>query len=193
MRKKAAEIKVEIDYGRWNSEFCCWRDCVNSAEYPAPKLRSSNDNSLPERLHFCLEHIRAYNSAWDFFRGMSREEIEKFQMEAVIGHRPTKKIRAYAGARKFGSHLNFGQHPLFEFVEGFNKKEPPVPDIPAAEKQALAVLDLELTVSLAEIKERYKTLAKIHHPDIARSEKSAEKFKLIVEAYSCLKKSSYFC
>ena len=44
-----------------------------------------------ERSWYCLEHIRAFNRAWDFFSGMSGEEIVRFQKDAVTGHRRTWK------------------------------------------------------------------------------------------------------
>ena len=46
--------------------------CPHAGEYRAPKSRAQ----LNDYWWFCLEHVRAYNAAWDFYRGMSPAEIE---------------------------------------------------------------------------------------------------------------------
>ncbi len=38
---------------------------------------------------YCPAHARAHNEAWDYFKGMDDDDIEKFREEAMIGHRPT--------------------------------------------------------------------------------------------------------
>jgi len=63
---------------------CEWPNCKAPATHRAPKGR------LREREYwrFCLEHVREYNHAYNFFAGMSTEDIARYQKEAVIGHRP---------------------------------------------------------------------------------------------------------
>jgi hypothetical protein len=41
-------------------------------EFRAPKSR----RHLKEYWWFCLEHVREYNSTWDYYKGMSPGEIE---------------------------------------------------------------------------------------------------------------------
>ena len=50
---------------------CDHPDCAEAGEHRAPR-----DRGLKEYYWFCLEHVRAYNAAWDYFRGMSATEIE---------------------------------------------------------------------------------------------------------------------
>jgi hypothetical protein len=64
---------------------CDWPDCGCPGEYRAPRSRTH----LREFYHFCLDHVRAYNRAWDFFTGMSQPEIEAYMREDVTWHRPT--------------------------------------------------------------------------------------------------------
>ena len=72
---------------------CDWPDCTAPATHRAPKGR------LREREYwrFCLEHVREYNHAYNFFAGMSPEDIARFQRDAVVGHRPTWKMGMNGG------------------------------------------------------------------------------------------------
>lgn len=183
MRKSSLKKKIEPKvYGK-----CAWHGCKLDACYPAPKYRSSKEavEATPERIYFCLDHVREYNSSWDFFGGMSQKEIERFQKDAIIGHRPTRKIRKY--------RVTFDK-ALFDFEEMFensgrNDNQNRLPD---NEKQALAVLDLEFPVTMEQIKIRYKTLVKLYHPDLNGGDKAAEeKFKVVTCAYKLLLNSSF--
>ena len=56
---------------------------------PATTGRRRSRDRLREFYHFCLDHVRDYNRAWDFFSGMSQSEIEAYLREDVTWHRPT--------------------------------------------------------------------------------------------------------
>src|SRR5436190_11315995 len=79
---------------------CEWPDCKAPATHRAPKGR------LREREYwtFCLDHVREYNHAYNFFAGMSPDDIAKYQKEAVIGHRPTWKLGTNGGRPAVRSH-----------------------------------------------------------------------------------------
>ncbi len=59
--------------------------CGAPGEYRAPKSRSN----LNEYWWFCLEHVRAYNAAWDFYKGMTPGEIEAQMRADTAWQRPT--------------------------------------------------------------------------------------------------------
>ena len=46
--------------------------CNKKGEYRAPKSRIM----LNEYFYFCLKHIKEYNKSWDFYKGMSVDQIE---------------------------------------------------------------------------------------------------------------------
>src|SRR5262244_2891455 len=87
---------------------CEWPNCKAPATHRAPKGR------LREREYwrFCLEHVREYNHAYNFFAGMSAEDIARYQKEAVIGHRPTWKMGMNGGRPTSRSHSS-RLHPDF--------------------------------------------------------------------------------
>src|SRR5438128_10520041 len=64
---------------------CDWPGCASAGEHRAPKA----PHELDRHYWFCGEHARAYNAQWDFFAGMSRDEIEAFQHDNATWHRPT--------------------------------------------------------------------------------------------------------
>src|ERR1700710_495594 len=51
---------------------CEMPSCCGMGEYRAPKSRTT----LQDYWWFCLEHVRAYNASWDFYKGMSPGQIE---------------------------------------------------------------------------------------------------------------------
>ena len=50
---------------------CQHPDCKLPGVYRAPKSRTQ----LNEYFWFCLDHVRDYNKAWDFYAGMSQADI----------------------------------------------------------------------------------------------------------------------
>ncbi len=64
---------------------CEFPNCENIAPHRAP--RSPTD--LRNYRWFCLDHVKQYNSAWNFFEGWSQKDIEHFQHDKLTGHRPT--------------------------------------------------------------------------------------------------------
>src|SRR5436305_14967277 len=75
---------------------CCdWPECANAATHRAPKGR----NREKEYWRFCLDHVREYNHSYNFFAGMSTDDIAKYQRDAVVGHRPTWKMGSMGGGK----------------------------------------------------------------------------------------------
>src|SRR5262249_43391748 len=72
---------------------CEWPSCKAPATHRAPKGR------LREREYwrFCLDHVREYNQTYNYFAGMSMDDIARYQRDAVIGHRPTWKMGMIGG------------------------------------------------------------------------------------------------
>jgi hypothetical protein len=166
--------------------------CGGEGLYRAPRGRSA----LKSYYWFCLDHVREYNRAWNFYAGMTAEEVEAYTRADVVGWRPTWPMDArghpFVGMRHgrmrdpfgfFGATCAGGE-AKGESRFGWPWRLP--------ERKALAVLNLEPPVTLAELKTRYKKLVKRHHPDANGGDKaSEEKLKGINEAYRILKTA--FC
>lgn len=168
-------------------------------EYRAPKGRER----LNEYFWFCLNHVREYNKAWDYYAGMSERQIEEHLRSDATWQRPTwpmgfwktrertmhdEAMRQYGfhdageGGARNGGHN--GHHGGGHHANGAaNRMRTP-------EEEALTVLDLAPPVDFSQIKARYRELAKIHHPDINGGDKVAEEtLKRINQAYTTLKAS----
>ena len=164
---------------------CDHPDCAATGEFRAPRGREH----LDEYLWFCLDHVRAYNAAWDYYRGMSEDQIERERRFDTVGRRPTWPMgprgRLHAG-RVDPEALRAAFRRLFgdeEFPEEIVRARPPTP-----EEEALKVLELSPGASAAEVKAQYKALVKLHHPDANGGDKAAEeRLKSINQAYSFLK------
>jgi hypothetical protein len=156
---------------------CCqWAGCDGHGLYRAPRSRG--------QLHlywwFCLEHVRLYNAAWNYYAGMSDGEVEADIRFDTVWQRPSWRLGAAdacAGWREarisdgFDGFADDASHPA--------RREPA-----SIEERALLVLDLRPPVTVAMVKARYKILVKQHHPDANGGDKACEeRFKAISEAY----------
>lgn len=176
---------------------CQWPGCASTATHRAPKGRDHER----EYWRFCLDHVREYNHSYNYFAGMSADAVERFQKDALIGHRPTWKLGENLGARfrrlnanriftdstddpfTFGSELGGGAR-----ANGEADKERRI--VRNAARKALHKMGLEETAGSAEIKSRFKELVKRHHPDANGGDRGSEdKLREIIEAYKFLKTS----
>src|SRR5438552_17733411 len=67
---------------------CDHPGCDAGADFRAPRSRLELDRYY----WFCLEHVRAYNSAWNYYRGMSEPEIEAEIRRDTVWQRPSWKL-----------------------------------------------------------------------------------------------------
>lgn len=160
---------------------CDMPSCKNEGGFRAPK-----DRSLSEYYHFCEAHIREYNAAWDFFDGMSPIDIEKHIRESMFGDRPTW---VYTSSPDFEETLR-AKASSFRQSDDDQPRQRREPQSPTQtpERDALALLGLEMPTTFAKIRERYRTLMKTYHPDKNPGDKDAEELvKRINMAYTILK------
>lgn len=136
---------------------CDARGCNEPGEHPAPKSRYSRD-----KWWFCQRHAGEYNRAWNYFDGMSYDEMRRATEEEE------KASTGYAKASSW----------TWTAAESALGKD---------ERQALAVLGLDEDASEDEIKTRYRMLAKRFHPDANRDDPEATlKFQEVSRAYKIL-------
>ena len=162
---------------------CCWHGCNLTGEFKAPVSR----NDLKRFRWFCLEHIRTYNSSWNYCEGMSEAEFEASVRSDTTWNRPT-----WPFASKYTADFRNLDNVFdpFNFIDGkssaFNQFQNQFSE---TENRAISLLGLEFPVSKDEVKARYKFLAKNHHPDKHGGDKNAEEMlKQINEAYEIILK-----
>src|SRR5215831_6607389 len=179
---------------------CDWPNCEAPATHRAPKGRMRER----EYWRFCLEHVRAYNHSYNFFAGMTPEDIARYQKDAVIGHRPTWKMGMNGGRPSWRSHSSrfrpdfagvndpFGMFQDFGASSGgranSGRRNGAGRMVRNAERRALDTLGLEAEASPHDVKTRFKQLVKRHHPDANGGDRSSEdRLREIIQAYNYLK------
>lgn len=160
---------------------CDVQGCPHPAAYRAPKSR----DHLRDYYWFCLEHVRAYNAGWDYYKGMSPGEIE-VNLRADTGwQRPTWPLGRNGGI----SEALEAELAAFAGV-GRARATPAEERAPPELREALGVLGLSWPVTREAARLRYRELAKRHHPDANGGDKSAEeRLKTINLAYATLRRS----
>lgn len=161
---------------------CDFPGCENVGEYPAPKGEESENLTKPERwLWFCLEHVRFFNSTWDFGKRMTSEELDEWRRKDETWHRPSWPFSA--DMPKDWSNLKYDD-PFNLFSESSPPKK-----LDSDTTNALNLLGLSYPYTNAELKKQYRILAKKYHPDLNKNNQGAEdKLKEINKAYLLLQK-----
>ena len=162
---------------------CEWKNCEESGQFKAPLERDNSKNYK----WLCEEHIKLFNKSWNYFEGMSQNEIEGFLKSDLTWHRPTQK---FASSDNFFNILwNNALSDKFNFfkqekiVNGFNDRK-----LSEKDKDAFQIMGLELNADWSIIQKKFKTLVKKFHPDRnAGNKKFEDKLKKITLAYSHLK------
>ena len=187
---------------------CAWEGCDRPGLYKAPK-----GHRLEGEYHnFCLEHVRHYNTAFNFFSGMSADDIET-HVNATnatagrpswgMGAKPNPKLRTnangpkmYRTARPDGQQRRFND-PLHIFAryqraQARGPKTERVRPLHENDRRALEALGIQGPPSAIAIKQAYKALVKIHHPDANGGDKSSqERLRTIIAAYTHLKTKGF--
>tara|TARA_Y100000590_G_scaffold403349_1_gene489957 strand:- start:4587 stop:5105 length:519 start_codon:yes stop_codon:yes gene_type:complete len=162
---------------------CEWENCKFTGEFKAPAER---DNSKNFRW-LCSIHIKIFNKSWNYFAGMSQNEIENFLKSDITWHRPTQQ---------FGSSDNFfnilWNNALSDKFNIFDKESPmnfnKNKKLCEKDKDAFKIMELDFNADWTNIQKKFKTLVKKFHPDIHSGNKEYEdKLKRITLAYSHLK------
>jgi len=175
---------------------CQWDGCEKPGAHRAPVGR----NAEGQYFVFCFEHVKEYNKGYNYFSGLSDNEVARYQKEAVTGNRPTWSMgvnknakwaptmnQARAGASKMRDPFGFAGWRL-------NEAKAPVRDrrLKPLEGKAYETLGLAANATANDIKTRYKELVKKHHPDANGGDRgSEERFREVIQAYQLLKQAGF--
>jgi len=170
------------------TRMCEAPDCIGPGNCRVPK----SPRNLSEYYWYCSTHARLHNEAWDYFKGMDDDEIQRFREDALTGHRPTWQLG------KRAAKARMGQTPLGDVQDSHavlgDDGEPQVrrPERQLTRLQIMAFDTMQLAhnATLIEIKARYKELVKRFHPDANGGDRGAEeRLKQVIKAYGVIKAS----
>lgn len=170
--------------------------CRKVGEYRAPKGRQRDG----EFWRFCLDHVREYNSTYNYFKDMDDDAISAYQKDALTGHRPTWVMGQNAAPAREQRRARPTRPEDFAWSDphgtfglgGFDprRRRSAVDEGPAignAARKSYETLGVEPGAPKAEIRARYKELVKRLHPDTNGGDRSREEqLQAVIRAYKTL-------
>ena len=69
---------------------CDWNNCFEIGEYRAP---IEKDNSKNYRL-LCLKHVKEFNQNWNYFAGMTDQQLVDFLKSDKTWHKQTQSFNS---------------------------------------------------------------------------------------------------
>lgn len=181
---------------------CAWEGCGQPGAFRAPKANHREG----EYHNFCLEHVRHYNHAFNFFAGMDPEEMAAHvERSNQTDGRPSWGFGAKPGAhggprmprgaprdptRRFSDPLHI--FARYARAQARNPQPERMQPVHEPDRRALETLGIGKRPSAEEIKQAYKRLVKLHHPDANGGDKSSEdRLRAIIAAYTHLKQRGF--
>ena len=199
--KGVKDVKRDRFQGRVeNSDRRCEAEgCPEPGEFRAPGSRAPGFDGPGDWRWFCLDHVREFNSDYDWFQGMSAAEIIDAQHPVAGWRREARAFRPEGGIGAVPRWADFDD-PLDAIGaraaqlrrraagnrESFGRFTP-------REREALHAMGLGGDVDRMGLRRRYSDLVRKYHPDRNGGDRSHEnKLIRVVEAYQLLRKSAVF-
>jgi hypothetical protein len=188
MASKQARMHGRVEGARAN---CAVPGCAAPGEYKAP-LQPANFDGPGSWRFLCLDHVREHNARYNFFDGMSADEISEAQSPLAGWDRRSRKFAAN-GADPPPRWSDFSD-PLDAISGRFGEIRAAAPGrFNKAERQALSVLGLGKDADRHNLRQTYSTLVRRYHPDKNGGDRSHEaRLRAVIEAYQLLRTSAAF-
>lgn len=176
--------------------------CREPGEFRAPGSRAAGFDGPGDWRWFCLDHVREFNSEYDWFRGMSVDEILAAQSPIHGWQTETRAFRADAGTDGVPRWADF--HDPLDAISaragdiraraaGRPAQEGSWARFTAREREALGVMGLDSQADRQRLRRRYSELVRRYHPDRNGGDRSYEgRLQRVVEAYQLLRKAAAF-
>ena len=171
---------------------CAVAGCTEPGEFKAP-LQAANFDGPGSWRFLCLDHVREHNARYNFFEGMSADEITKAQHPLAGWDRPSRPF-AGVGSDPPPKWTDFAD-PLDAISGRFGHiREQARPSrFSKPEQRALSVLGLGEDADRHQVRQRYSNLVRRYHPDKNGGDRSHERrLGEVIEAYQMLRKSAAF-
>lgn len=193
-------MKQSKFHGRFEGEdhACEAVGCTEPGEFRAPGPRGPGFDGPGDWRWFCLDHVRAFNSAYDWFEGMSADEILAAQHPAAgwANSSTTRAFRADAGVDGVPRWADFDDplDAIGALARDIRKRaagrgEPS--RFTPSEREALTTMGLQPDIDRPGLRRRYSELVRRYHPDRNGGDRSHEaRLGRVVEAYQLLRKSA---
>lgn len=203
-------MKHDRFHGRFENEGrpCDAPGCEEAGEFRAPGRRASGFDGPGDWRWFCLEHVRAFNAGYDFFEGMSADEILDAQSPAYgWGAGATKGRNAFTATAGIDGTPRWADFddPLDAISaraqgiksrarQGWEREaRAREAGLSGADREAMNVLGLSHDADRPALRRRYSELVRRYHPDRNGGDRSHEqRLQNVVDAYQHLRKARRF-
>ena len=185
-----------------NGRVCDQPGCAEPGEFRAPLLDGglgAADRPRPHRW-LCLDHVRAFNSGYNFFAGMSADEIHHAQRPMAGWESETRAFTGTGSADRPPKWADFAD-PLDAIGARFQRRKEEAQQGPRSDgrplsevdRRSLKVLGLGTDVDRKGLRQRYAELVRRYHPDRNGGDRSHEKaLQDVIAAYTQLKGARAF-
>lgn len=167
---------------------CAEPGCDAPGEFRAPGAERPGFDGPGDWRWLCLDHVREFNADYNYFEGMSAEEISAAQNPYGGWDRET---RAFAANGPPGPRWADFTDPLDAIGARFHPARRVRNDgreLSEADRRRLAILGLDLDADRRALRMRYAELVRLYHPDRNGGDRSHEKaLQAVIEAYTALK------
>jgi hypothetical protein len=181
---------------------CEAEGCGEAGEFRAPGSRSPGFDGPGDWRWFCLDHVREFNSGYDWFAGMSADEILAAQSPVFGWQIESRAFRADAGVNGTPRWADFDD-PLDAIgtraadikarAAWGQRQQTSHPRFTPREREALGVMGLGPQADRKGLRTRYSELVRRYHPDRNGGDRTHEgKLQRVVEAYQLLRKAAAF-
>lgn len=144
----------------------------------------------------CLDHVRAFNAGYNYFSGMSADEIEQAQRPYAGWERET---RAFASGGDPEPAWSRFIDPADILGTRFARRDAERPVarggqvLSVEDQKALKVLGLDTAASLKDVRRAYAERVRRYHPDKNGGDRSHERaLQAVISAYTHLRKAPAF-
>ncbi len=175
--------------------------CEGAGEYRAPGSRSSGFDGPGDWRWFCLDHVREFNAGYDWFEGMSADEILAAQSPVSGWQTESRVFRADAGADGTPRWADFddpldaiGARAADIKARARARSYTSAPGrFTAREREALGVMGLSSEADRPQLRRRYSELVRRYHPARNGGDRTHDdRLQRVVEAYQLLRRAAAF-
>lgn len=185
-------------HGRVEGHRLCERpgcDAAGEFRAPAEQGRRTGSDGPGDWRFFCLDHVREFNSGYNYFNGMSPDEIDAAQNHYGGWDRET---RAFANVGSASPKWADFVDPLDAIGARFKRPQDAGPRVDGRElsetdRKSLGVLGLGTDADRRALRQRYADLLRRYHPDHNGGDRGHEKaLQAVIAAYTQLKSRPAF-
>lgn len=180
------------------SERCDAPGCREAGEFRAPVSAARPTDGPPAYRWLCLDHVREFNASFDYFSGMSAEQILAAQSPIAGWESESRSFRP-AGSADLPPRWADFRDPIDALGARYRqrmdeaRREAANPQLSRDEHRAMAVLELPADADRAALRRRYSELVRRYHPDRNGGDRRYEdRLGDVVAAYQLLRKSKHF-